>query len=64
MCVNNNDVTYFDPFDVEHIPKEIKAFIEHFLSITTNIFRMQVYDLVMCRYFVLVLLVLCLQEKP
>ena len=23
----NNDVTYFDSFAVEHIPKEIKAFI-------------------------------------
>ena len=24
---NNNNVTYFDSFGVEHIPKEIKAFI-------------------------------------
>ena len=22
LCVNNNDVTYFDSFGVEHIPKE------------------------------------------
>ena len=22
--MNNNDVTYFDPFGAEHIPKEIK----------------------------------------
>ena len=27
LHVNNNDVTYFDSFGVEHIPKEIKAFI-------------------------------------
>ena len=27
MYVQNNDVTYFDSFGVEHIPKEIKAFI-------------------------------------
>ena len=25
--VNNNNVTYFDCFGVEHIPKEIKIFI-------------------------------------
>ena len=25
--MNNNNVTYFDSFGVEHIPKEIKAFI-------------------------------------
>ena len=24
LCVNNNDVTCFDSFGVEHIPKEIK----------------------------------------
>ena len=34
--VHNNDVTYFDSFGVEHIPKEIKAFITH-KNITTNI---------------------------
>ena len=27
LYVYNNDVTYFDSFRVEHIPKEIKAFI-------------------------------------
>ena len=49
--MNNNDVTYFDSFEVEYIPKDIKAFIGHSLSITTNIFRIQANDLVMCRYF-------------
>ena len=29
LHVNNNDVTYFDGFGVEHIPKEIKAFINN-----------------------------------
>ena len=51
LHVNNNDVTYFDSFEVEYIPKDIKAFIGHSLSITTNIFRIQANDLVMCRYF-------------
>ena len=51
LYVNNNSVTYFDFFGVEHIPKEIKAFIGHSLSITTNIFRIQAYDSIMCGYF-------------
>ena len=50
MCVNNNDVTYFDSFGVENIPKEIKAFIDRSLSIITNIFRIQAYDSIMCGY--------------
>ena len=41
LGINNNDVTYFDSFGVEHIPKEIKAFIGRSLPITTNIFRIQ-----------------------
>ena len=48
---NNNSVTYFDSFGVEHIPKEIKEFIVRSLSITTNIFRIQAYDSIMCGYF-------------
>ena len=51
MYVSNNDVIYFDSFGVEHIPKEIKAFIDRSLSITTNIFRIQAYDSIMCGYF-------------
>ena len=39
LYVNNSNVTYFDGFGVEHIPKEIKAFISRSSSITTNIFR-------------------------
>ena len=38
----------FDSFGVKHIPKEIKAFIDRSSSITTNIFRIQAYDLMMC----------------
>ena len=50
LHVNNNDVTYFDSFGVEHIPKEIKTFIGN-KNIKTNIFRIQAYDSIMCRYF-------------
>ena len=51
MYVHNNHATYFNFFGVEHIPKEIKAFIDRSLSITTNIFRIQAYDSIMCGYF-------------
>ena len=61
--MNNNDVTYFDSFGVEHILKEIKTFINN-KNIKTNIFRIQAYDSVMCEYFVLDLLILCLKEIP
>ena len=51
LYVHNNDVTYFDSFSVEHIPKEVKAFIDRSLSITTNIFRIQACDSIMSGYF-------------
>ena len=47
----HNDVPYFDSFGIEHIPKEIKAFINRSLSITANIFRVQAYDSIMSGYF-------------
>ena len=47
---DNNNVTYFDNFGVEHIPKEIKAFIG-IKNIKTNIFRIQAYDSIMSGYF-------------
>ena len=57
MYVHNDDVTYFDSFGVEHIPKEIKEFIDRPSSsasqnnIKTNIFRIQAYESIMCGYF-------------
>ena len=48
--MQNNNVTYFDSFGVEHIPKEIKAFIKE-KNIKTNIFRMQAYYSIMYGYF-------------
>ena len=48
--VQNNDVTYFDSFGVEHIPEQIKTFISN-KNIKTNIFRIQAYDSIMCGYF-------------
>ena len=47
--MQNNNVTYFESFGVEHIPKEIKTFINNNKN-NTNVFRIQAYDL-MCGYF-------------
>ena len=50
MYVHNNNITYWGTFGVEHIPKEIKAFINS-KNIKANIFRIPVYDSIMCGYF-------------
>ena len=50
LYVNNKTATYFDSFGVEHIPKEIKKFLDN-KNIIANIFRLQAYDSVMCGYF-------------
>ena len=50
LCVNNNNITYFNSFGVAHIPKEIKRFIGN-KNIITNIYRIQAYDSIMCEYF-------------
>ena len=47
---DDNNVTYFDSFGVEHIPKEIKAFVND-KNIKTNILRIEAYDSIMCGYF-------------
>ena len=65
--VQNNNVTYFDSFGVEHIPKEIKTLIvlRPLLCIIkniTNIFRIQAYDSIICGYLILDLLILCLKQ--
>ena len=55
---NNNNITCFDSFGVEHILKEITKFINRSSSsasqnknIKTNIFRIRAYDSIMCGYF-------------
>ena len=50
MQNNNNSVTYFNSFGVEHILKELKEFVKN-KNIITNIFRIQAYDSIMCGYF-------------
>ena len=62
MYVQNNDGTYFDSFGVEHIPKEIRAFITN-KNIKTNIFRIQGYHSIMCGYFCIVFIDFMLAGK-
>ena len=62
MYALNNNVTYFDGFGVEHIPKEIKKFIDKSI-VVTNIFRIQAYDSIMCGYFCIGFIDFMLAEK-
>ena len=62
LNIQNNDVTYFDSFGVEHIPKQTKTFIGN-KNIKTNIFRIQAYDSIMCRYFCIAFIDFMLAEK-
>ena len=50
LYANDKNATYFDSFGVEHIPKEIRKFIGY-KNITTNIYRIQAYDSIICGYF-------------
>ena len=46
LDVNAENVTYFDSFGVEYIPKKIRKFIGN-KNIITNIYRIQAYDSVL-----------------
>ena len=50
LNINAKNVRYFDSFEDEHIPEEIKKFIGN-KNIITNIYRIQEYDSIMCGYF-------------
>ena len=50
LFVKPKYTVYFDSFGIEHIPKEINKFIGN-NDIKSNIFRIQAYDSIMCRYF-------------
>ena len=50
VYVNGDNVIYFDSFGVECISKKIQKFIDN-KNIITNIYRIQAYDSIICRYF-------------
>ena len=62
MNALNNNVTYFDIFGVEHIPKEIKIFIDKSI-VVANIFRIQAYDSIRCVYFYIAFIYFMLAAK-
>ena len=60
LFIKTNEFIYFDSFGIEHIPKENNKFIrskelgpavDSNKKIKANIFRIQAYDSIMCRYF-------------
>ena len=57
----NNNVTYFDSFGVEHIPKEIKKIIAKKIQI--NLFRIQAFDSLMCGSFCILFIDFMLADK-
>ena len=62
MYASNNNVTYFDHFGVEHVPKKIKCFIDN-KNMQANIFTLQAYESVMCGYFCIAFTDFILKEK-
>ena len=50
LFCNRNEIVYFNSFDVEHVPEEIKEFIGN-KNIKANIFRVQANNSIMCGYF-------------
>ena len=56
--VNDENLTYFVSFGVEHIPKEIRNIIWN-KNIITKIYRILGYDSIMFGYFCIDLLISC-----
>ena len=56
------NVTYFDSFGVEHIPKETKKFFGN-KYIQANTFKIQAYDSVMRGYFCIGFIGFILKDK-
>ena len=50
LYVNDENESYFDSFGVEHIPKEIRKFIED-TNVKINIYRIQAHVSMMGGYF-------------
>ena len=62
MFCKKNEIVCFDSFGVEHIPDEIKEFIEN-KNIKANIFRVQANNSIMCGYFCIRFIDLILADK-
>ena len=62
LYVDDNNVTYFDSFRVEHVPKEIENFIGN-KNIIKNIYRIQAYNSIKCGYFCIGFIDFMLKDK-
>ena len=62
LYVNAKNVTYIDSFAVEYIPKQIRKFIGN-KNIVTNIYGMQVFCSITCRYFCIGFIDFMLKDK-
>ena len=62
LNANDDNVTYFDSFGVEYIPKEIRRFIGN-KNIKTNVYRIQTYDSVMWGYYCIRFIDFMLKDK-
>ena len=60
--MNDDNVTYFDSFGVEHILKEIKKFIRN-KNIITSIYIVQACNSIRCGYFCIGLIDFMLKGK-
>ena len=59
---NAENVTHFDSFGVEHIPKEFRKFIGN-KKFITSIYKIQEYGSTMCRYFCIRIIGFVLKSK-
>ena len=50
LYANAKNLTYFDSFEVEHIPKENQKFVGN-KNVVTKLYRVQACDSIKCAYF-------------
>ena len=50
LSCNRSEIVYLDSFGIEHVPQEIKEFVEN-KNIIAHIFRAQANNSIMCGYF-------------
>ena len=50
LFCNSIEIVYFDSFDFEHVPEDIKNFVEN-KNMIANIFLVQPNNSIMCGYF-------------
>ena len=60
LFCKRSEIVYFDSFGVKHVPEEIKEFAGN-KSIKAYIFQVKANESIMCGYFCIGSLILCLQ---